>query len=320
MVALTLIEVADLPGNVTRIALVPDGVLHGLPFAALLRPDGRYLIEAVEIAQLPSASVGLALKALRNTRAAATGKDVVVFADPVFTRDDPRMPRGGEVSATASSSGMFDIGIGDLLGQSLLRSGGDLDVLPRLPGTAREAEAIVAAFGPERVQVFSGFDATLAATRNQAVRNARILHFATHGVVNPAAPELTGLALTRWHADGSPADGEGFLDLAQIGDARFQADLVVLSACDSAVGQHIESEGMMGLARAFLASGARSVVATLWPVSDRDTAELEARFASELQRGKSSTEALARAQREAIADPARRKPRSWAAFGYYGPF
>lgn len=316
----TLIEAAGLPGNVTRITIVPDGALHGLPFPALVRPDGRYLIEAVEVAQLPSASVGLALQDLRSTRPAATGKDVVVFADPVFSRDDPRMQRNGEAVAIATSSGMFDIGPGNLLGQDLMRSGGDLDVLPRLPGTAKEAEAIVAAFGADRVQVFSGFEATLEAARGQAVHQARILHFATHGVVNPAAPELTGLALSRWQPDGSPAEGEGFLGLAQIGDARFQADLVVLSACDSAVGQQIESEGMMGLARAFLASGARSVVATLWPVSDRDTAKLEARFAAELQLGKPTTEALALAQREAIADPGRRKPRSWAAFGYYGSF
>lgn len=281
-------------------------------------PDGRYLIESVEVAQLPSASVGLALNDLRGARPAASGKDVVVFADPVFTRDDPRMQDTNAAPVPVTDSGLFDVGAGDLLGQGLMRSGGDLDVLPRLPGTAREAEAIVAAFGADRVQVYSGFDATLDAARGDAVRDARVLHFATHWVVHPAAPELTGLALSRWHPDGSPADGDGFLGLAQIGDARFQADLVVLSACDSAVGQQIESEGMMGLARAFLAAGARSVVATLWPVSDRDATKLEARFATELQQGKPTTEALALAQREAIADPGRRKPRSWAAFGYYG--
>lgn len=307
-----LIVAAALPPGTMQLSIVPDGVLHLLPFAALIDAQERYLVESMELAYLPSVSVGLALREGRAQRT-SNGK-VVVFADPVFSRDDPRV--APQALPTTTSAAPLDVP--GLLGTQLLRSGDDLDTLQRLPGTAREAEAIVTAFGAEHVQVFSGFDATLDAVRSNAVQRARIVHFATHGIVSPSSPELTGLALSRWRADGTPVPGGGFFDLAQIGEVRFNAELVVLSACDSAVGRQIESEGLMGIARAFLAAGANGVVATLWPVPDRDTARLEARFATELDEGRPVSEALALAQREAIADPTRRRPRSWAAFGFYG--
>ncbi|MBB5207044.1 CHAT domain-containing tetratricopeptide repeat protein [Chiayiivirga flava] len=306
-----LVARAGLAATISRLTIVPDGVLHLLPFAALVDGNDRYLVESMEVAYLPSVSVGLALREGRSRRA-SNGK-IVVFADPVFSRDDPRVS-GRDLPAAASA---LPPDMPGLLGPQLLRSGDD-GTLQRLPGTAKEADAIVAAFGADHVRVFSGFEATLDAARSDLARNARIVHFATHGLVNPSSPELTGIALSRWQADGTPAPDGGFFDLAQIGDTRFHAELVVLSACDSAVGRQIESEGLMGIARAFLAAGANGVVATLWPVPDRDTARLESRFASELDAGKPVSEALAMAQREAIADPARRRPRSWAAFGFYG--
>lgn len=310
----TLVAPAALPAAVREVLIVPDGALQRLPFVALHAPDGRYLIESLQLSMLPSTSVGIALAEQRRQPRTFPAQDVVVFADPIFARDDPRLGlhTPGVIVANAPA-GALD----DMLGAQLMRSGG-IDDLQRLPGTAREAQAMREAFG-ERVVVFEGLDATLAAARSDTASNARILHFATHGLVDAQAPELTGLALSRWKPEGAPADGDGFFSLPLIGETRFNAELVILSACDSAVGRDVESEGLIGVSRGFLAAGAGSVIATLWPVSDREAARLDARLAAEMQAGASAAQALQAAQREAIADPQRRRQRSWAAFGFYGP-
>lgn len=311
----TLVAATALPATVTQVLVVPDGALQRLPFVALEAPDGRFLVETLQLSMLPSTSVGIVLGQQLRTPRDYPQRDVVVFADPIFTRDDPRLSITGAGALVANTpAGVLD----DLLGQQLMRSGG-IETLPRLPGTAREADAMRDAFGDTRVRVFQGLEATLDAARGDVARNARILHFATHGLVDPLAPELTGLALSRWQEEGAIADGDGFLSLPLIGETRFNAELVILSACDSAVGRDVESEGLIGVSRSFLAAGAGSVIATLWPVSDREAARLDARLATEMQAGASAGQALQRAQREAIADPQRRRNLSWAAFGFYGP-
>lgn len=312
----TLVGSAKLPDAVTQVLIVPDGPLQRLPFVALTAPDGRFLIESLQLSMLPSASVGIALAEARRMPRDYPAQDVVVFADPVFALDDPRVRRtGAETVAANEPAASLD----EIIGADLSRSGRGIESLVRLPGTAREADAMQAAFGHARTRVFSGFDATLDAARGDVSRNARILHFATHGLVDPLVPERTGLALTRWEEQGTPAGADdGFLNLPMIGDLRFNAELVILSACDTAIGREVEGEGLIGVSRGFLAAGAESVIATLWPVSDRDAAKLDAVLAKALQSGAPPAEALRTAQRDAIADPQRRRPRSWAAFGFYG--
>jgi CHAT domain-containing protein len=145
----------------------------------------------------------------------------------------------------------------------------------------------------------------------------RVLHFATHGTFHGEHPELSGIVLSLVDASGRPQ--EGFLHLPDLRALSLAADLVVLSGCQTALGREIRGEGLIGLARGFLDAGARNVVASLWQVPDRATAELMSLFYRALARpGASPATALREAQ---LAIRARRgwsEPYHWASFVVLG--
>ena len=140
-----------------------------------------------------------------------------------------------------------------------------------------------------------------------ALEDYRIVHFATHGLIDSERPELSGLILSLVNERGAPQDG--FLRLPDIFNMRLNADLVVLSACQTALGKEIKGEGLVGLTRGFMYAGAPRVVASLWQVSDLATAELMKRFyAGMLQRhlpagGRAARRAARDGQRSAWASP-----------------
>ncbi len=293
-----------------RLVVVPDGALHIVPFAALLAPDsGGRLIEQLEIAYLPSATT-LALQRQRLETRQPAAKWAAVLADPVFTPDDPRLagpPAAGIDSRAAARQGP----------ERGAPESGPLSALERLPATRREAETIktLAPAG----QVWTALD--LAASREAALsgnlRNARVVHFATHGLADLRNPELSGLALSL--VDGAGRPQEGFLSLSDIYDLDLQADLVVLSGCRTALGKEVRGEGIMGLTRGFLYAGVPRVVASLWKVQDRTTAELMDRFYRALWQGRlPPAAALREAQRSLRRDPRYRDPYSWAGFVLQG--
>lgn len=144
-----------------------------------------------------------------------------------------------------------------------------------------------------------------------------IVHFATHGLIDARYPALSGLALSFFHQDGRPRDG--FLRLRDIYRLRLRADLVVLSACRTALGKAVRGEGMVGLTRGFFHAGARAVVASLWSVPDRATAELMARFyRSMAQDGLTPAAALRQAQHSMAGERRWRDPHNWAGFVLLG--
>jgi CHAT domain-containing protein len=145
----------------------------------------------------------------------------------------------------------------------------------------------------------------------------RIVHFATHGVIDAEQPRLSGLVLSLVDRDGRPQTG--FLSLADVYNLDLAADLVVLSGCETALGREIRGEGLVGLVRGFLYAGSHSVVASLWRVQDRATAELMARFyRALLQRGKPPAAALREAQLSILRERRWRQPYSWAGFVVQG--
>jgi CHAT domain-containing protein len=145
----------------------------------------------------------------------------------------------------------------------------------------------------------------------------RVLHFATHGFLDTDHPELSGLALSLWDDQGQPQDG--FLRLQDIYGLRLRADLVVLSGCETALGQRLGGEGLLGLTHGFLHAGTAQVVASLWEVRDRATAELMERFYRALYRdGLRPAAALRRAQVEMWRQRPWRDPYYWAAFTLQG--
>jgi len=277
-----------------RLLIAADGVLHYVPFAALPASNGQPLITRHEIAYAPSASVLESLR--RNSRPIQPRALAAVFADPVFSKDDPRLT-AARASVDAPASRAADAGYA------------------RLRFSRMEAEAIATA----SAGAFQALDFSAAkqAVVGRDLRKYRLLHFATHGSLDTQRPELSGLVFSLVDAKGAAVDGH--LRLHEIYNLDLDADLVVLSACRTALGQEVHGEGLIGLTRGFMYAGASRVVSSVWNVDDRASARLMAAFyAAMLSKGHPPARALREAQLSLLNDPRWANPHYWAAFGLHG--
>jgi CHAT domain-containing protein/Tfp pilus assembly protein PilF len=286
-----------------RLLILPDGPLHVLPWAALIRDPGavgaaapalgggsaarsrrwRYLAEWKPLHLALSATIYAELKRGRHPRASPGGGPLVAFGDPhlpAWLKDsDPTRIADPEVRS-AVTRGL---------------------ALEPLPATRREVEGIARLY-PEDSRVYLGEEATeeRAKTLGQEVR---YIHFATHSLIDERVPLDSAVVLSMPEQLDGRHDN-GLLQAWEIFDSvRLDADLVVLSSCESGLGKELAGEGLIGLTRAFHYAGARSVMASLWPVSDRMTGELMERFYRRLRAGQTKDEALQGAQRELIEHP-----------------
>lgn len=307
-----------------RLLIVSDGFLKYIPFEALpvpnqspmtASPDSELLFFNHEIVGLPSL---LTLAALRSEKPTTTAtKTIAVIADPVFERDDPRIVAArpeGDVLAKGESD--------DAYLSSALRAfpeQGGQPVVGRLPSTLREAKAIIAVTPPEQRMVASGFAATKERIINDKLKAYRIIHFATHGLLNEGSPELSGVVLSLFDEQGESRPG--FLRLHDIYSLDLSADLVVLSACRTGLGRNVQGEGIVGLTSGFMYAGAKSVVASLWKVDDDATAELMSHFyTAMLKDGLPPAAALKTAKWEMWKQQRWRPPFYWAAFTLQGEY
>ncbi|HYG64771.1 MAG TPA: CHAT domain-containing tetratricopeptide repeat protein [Thermoanaerobaculia bacterium] len=299
-----------------RLLVVSDGALHYVPFGALPLPSLRKgspspLLDHNEVVYLPSAST---LAVLREDEAKRRRPDKVVaaFGDPVFQERDDRLRRlRGDLATQSRAAGSEHRGFGSRADSF------DPSTLPRLRFTQEEVNAIVEFADPERSFKALGFDATLAEVTSGRLAEYRIVHFATHGHIATDKPELSGLVFSRF--DGRAEPLEGVLRLTDVYSLRLNADLVTLSACETALGQEMRGEGLIGLTRGFMYAGSSRVLATLWKVDDRTTMKLMKRFyEAYLREGQPAPAALRQAQREIRKDPWRRHPYYWAGFSLQG--
>ncbi len=170
---------------------------------------------------------------------------------------------------------------------------------------------------PNAVTTFIGAEATRERALGRALYDYRFLHFATHGIVNHEVSSLSTLVLSLVDGAGRPRDG--FVLLPDVYDMTLNADVVVLSGCQTALGKDVRGEGPIGLARAFMYAGAPRVVASLWQVDDLATAELMKRFyRGMLVGGLTPAAALRAAQRELAGTRRWRSPYFWAPFVLQG--
>ncbi|HEY4597030.1 MAG TPA: CHAT domain-containing protein, partial [Thermoanaerobaculia bacterium] len=290
-----------------RLVVVPDAALHLVPFAALPVPgSGEPLLERFEIAYVPSATT-LALQRQRLEQRPPAPKWAAVLADPVFAADDPRLAGPSAAGRKSANESLQRVG----------ETGGLLSGFERLPSSRREAESISRLAPAGQVWTALNLAANREAVLSGDLRSYRVVHFATHAVADTRAPELSGLVLSLVDAAGKPQ--EGFLNLTDIYELDLDADLVVLSGCQTALGKEVRGEGIMGLTRGFLYAGVPRVVASLWKVQDRTTAELMARFYRALwQDHLPAAAALREAQRSLRHDPRYRDAHSWAGFVLQG--
>lgn len=281
-----------------RLLIVPQGALSYIPFAALPLPatqkqaivnagqpahsNSEPLIAKHEIIYLPSASM---IAVLRRDLAGRklSPKAVAVIADPVFSKDDVRVRaaiKGAAKSIDGRSGQRKDEPISpshNISQIALLRSTKEVGLedgkeLPRLPFSREEALAIFALGQQAGAMNALDFNATRETATSAEIEQYRIVHFGTHGLLNNEHPELSGLVLSLVDNKGRPQNG--FLRLYDIYNLRLGADLVVLSACQTALGKQIKGEGLVGVTRGFMYSGAARVMASLWKVNDEATAEL----------------------------------------------
>ena len=317
-----------------RLVVVPDGALNYISFAALPLPrvtnagdvsrnvqePGTFPLVGSEheIVTLPSASTLARLREETQSRKPAD-MSVAIFADPIFGSQDSRIAAVAEKSASTDLKVAEAIAMRDFerATQDLGLTGKESAGLPRLPFSRREADSIFRA-SPRGASLEK---VDLSASKDEVFKSGldrfRIIHFATHGLLDSQHPELSGVVLSLVDKDGKNIDG--FLRLQDIYNLKLNADLVVLSACNTALGKEVRGEGLIGLTRGFMYAGAPRVVASLWKVDDAATAELMSIFYRKmLQDQLRPAAALRAAQMELSKQPRWRSPYYWAPFVLQG--
>lgn len=297
----TLLE--PVAGHLTarRLVIVADGVLQLFPFGALPLGEpaagaGRSLVSRYEIVQLPSLAVLAVLREREAVRRTAP-MTLAVFGDPVFPRAALDPTGAGPVDEDAAETGFSP---------TWFRA---------LPSSRREAEAILALVPPRQRFAALGRDARRDRVMGGGLDRFRIVHFATHGLLNHEHPELSGIAL----AAGADGTARGAVLWAyQVYGLDLPVELVVLSACQTALGKEVRGEGVLGLTRGFMHAGATRVVVSLWKVDDAATAELMTRFYDALLRRRLPAAAALRDAQLSLAREGRWAPSHWAGFVLQG--
>ncbi len=293
-----------------RLLVVADGVLNFIPFAALPTPGGGEeltpLLVNHEIINLPSSST-LGILREQDAGRQLAPKTVALIADPVFELNDQRVTGQSAVKASDLGRMMVNRSADTIIGRPI----------PALPGTRQEAEAILALVpGGSAMSAFD-FDASRATVANTDLSQYQMVHFATHGFVSSSAPELSGLVLSLVDERGNELDG--FFRLHDIFNLQLNAQVVVLSACQTGLGDSIRGEGLVGLTRGFMYAGTPRLVVSLWNVDDAATAELMSSFYGKVfSQQITPAQALREAQLEMLASDDRNSPYFWAAFTLQG--
>ncbi|MCU1268326.1 MAG: hypothetical protein JWM21_4644 [Acidobacteria bacterium] len=324
-----LAPVADKLGT-RRLLIVADGALQYIPFQALVMPangnaagspanalavEERALILDHEIISEPSASA-LALVLSESANRKPASKSVAILADPVFDIADSRIKSNntGSLQAAAAASPNSEV----------TRAWDDVGVTgsetpPRLFSSREEADAIMSVIPWRTGFKAVGFDASRATAMGSDLGRYRVVHFATHALLDNEHPDLSGIILSLVDAKGQRQDG--FLRLHDIYNLKLPVDLVVLSACQTGLGKDVKGEGLIGLTRGFMYAGASGVVASLWKVDDEATAALMKNFYVGLfEKGLSPAAALREAQLAMRQEKRWQEPYYWAGFVIQGQY
>ncbi len=305
-----------------RLLVVADGALNYVPFEALVKTtEGadyaslNYLIKTNEVVYAPSASV---IAAIRQQGTPSTSKRLLLIADPIFRADDPRLNGGMAVQTSGEARGLslgLESAVSDVAGASGQTGGLQL---ARLAGTRVEAEEIakIARAGGGQPDVWTDLNASEDNVRSRDVSNYRVVHIATHGLLDAERPQFTGVVLS---LVGNKT-GDGFLRTDEIFNLKLGSSLVMLSACETGLGKEKRGEGVIGLTRAFMYAGAPTVGVSLWSVADKSTADLMTDFYQRLLEpsANSPSAALRDAQLAMINGKKYSAPFYWAPFVLVG--
>lgn len=275
-----------------RLVIIPDGSLYSLPFDSLLGTHGQYALQSHIVSYAPSVTV---LNFLTNRHRAHQPQMAFLGIGDVPYDMEPQADESGASRGVVRtvSRGLYDI------------SGAHLYPLPE---TRAELISASQALGdPKQTVLLLGDKATEAAFDSEPLADFKIIHFAVHGISIPNFPERDALVLGR---DPDSTD-DGLLQVRQIAQLRLDADLVTLSACNTATGKLEGEEGIIGLTQAFLFAGARTVASSLWPVDDASTEFLMNRFYIHLAQGQDEASALRQAKLDYLKQNPDKPPIFW---------
>ena len=252
----------------TELIIIPDGILSFLPFESLIMPDGRYLIEKYHIKYLQSLTVGDSLSKRRYTK---DRKPLLAFGGAVY--DEVSY----DVDMITSTRQLEQLQKKTLLamsrGQNVRESYASLGFASwnNLPGTLAEVQALTLII--PSVEVYTGEKVSephiKKLSKDGKLKEYKVLHFATHGIVVPEIPELSALVLSQFKKAQEGEDG--YLNMREIAALDIRADFINLSACETGLGRIYRGEGLAGLAQSFLIAGANALSVSLWQVSDEST-------------------------------------------------
>ena len=323
------VEPANLVIGEKRLLIVADGGLNYVPFEALVKTGASadyaslpYLIKSNEIVYAPSSSV---IGAIRQQATKPSGRAMLIVADPVFNSNDARARTVAGSTSTPETRGLgIESALTDVAGQGAAAAAesGKMQGLPlaRLSGTRIEADQIMklARTSGAQPDVWLDLDASEGNLESRDVTKYRVVHIATHGLLNAERPQFTGIVLS---LVGNKAE-DGFLRTDEVFNLRLGSPLVMLSACETGLGKERRGEGVIGLTRAFMYAGAPTVGVSLWSVADRSTADLMTDFYKRLLTvGTSDTSpssAMRGAQLSMISGKKYSAPFYWAPFVLVG--
>ena len=292
--------------------IVPAGPLCFLPFELLVEKAagrrGRFLIESHRVRYAPSLTTLHVVQQSKRARTVAPTDLLLAVGDPIYGPDDERITAGKDLAKSSRAA------LDEFLTRT--RSPQDKAAVGRLRFSGQEVTRIRDILGTGPDSVLTGLQASEAAVKAASAKGilarARYVHFATHGMLGLDTGRQPSLLL---NLVGNDAE-DGFLQIDEVTQLKLNADLVVLSACETGKGQMHQGEGAISLARAFLYAGSNGVVCSLWAVDDAHTAELMADVYRQLKTGRNSADALREAQRNAIR--AGKAPLFWAPFVFIG--
>jgi CHAT domain-containing protein len=296
---------SDMIGEDDELIIIPDGILHYLPFEVLYSEavdledvhqwaDMPYLVLSNPLSYAPSASIWAGIIRERKKQADSFKASLLAFGDPVFSQTEGLLTSSGAYTKEADN-GIFE----------------------RLKYSAEEVGDIASLFADQNHDIYLRGDASEQNVKTNVGSGYRYIHFATHGLINERQPDFSALVFSR----AEDAIEDGLLQAAEIFNLRLETDLVVLSACQTGLGKMVRGEGLIGLSRAFMYAGSPSVMVSLWRVSDQSTAILMKEFYTNLVEVEMhKSEALRQAQIEMIDDEQFAHPFYWAPFVLIGDY
>ncbi|TET69201.1 MAG: CHAT domain-containing protein [Candidatus Aminicenantes bacterium] len=287
----TMLVLPGLDEKIEKLVFIPDDILHYLPFETLLsqKDRKRWLIEDYKIAYTPSISSLREIIQHGRLSEIKPKKDLLAFGDPFFGSDE-EVASARDTSETSRPVGAFNVS--------------------RLEHSGLEVEKIASLFKKTKIDTFKRKEASEEKLKYLNLEDYKILHFATHCLIDDKKPDRSSIVLSI----GNASSEDEILQMREVFNLKLNSDLVTLSACQTGLGQFIRGEGIEGLSRAFFYAGASSVLISLWAVHDQATSQFMERYYFHLRSSNSIMNALQKTKLEMINSDIVSHPYYWAGF------